>query len=143
MEIQEILRRIDYAHADLELGSKRWIGCFEASTFLSEVSDGKIECKILHVGAPSELNTHLFGTVTEHLVEIGSPVMVGAGDFAYTIIGVSCESRQVLVLDPHLSGSNSKNALSNGYIAWIRIETLFKWNKLRSGFINICLPIHR
>lgn len=142
VDMQRLLRRIDYAHSDLEVGSNRWIGCMEASHILSEISSGKISCRILHANSLFELKRYILDDVQQHLVEQGSPVMVGAGDFAYTIIGVSSESGSILVLDPHFNGADSQNALSKGYIGWMNVEKLFRWTKISSGFINICLPFY-
>lgn len=142
IDMQRLLRRVDYAHSDLEVGSNRWIGCMEASNILSDISHGKISCRILHANSILELKRFIFDDVQEHLVEIGSPAMIGAGDYAYTIIGVSSESGSILVLDPHFNGADSHNALSKGYIGWMNVEKLFRWSKISSGFINICLPFY-
>lgn len=139
-EMQGRLRAVDYAHSDLEIGSNRWIGCFEASTLLSDMSSGRVSSRILHASSLPEMKRFVFDEVKKHLVEIGSPVIVGAGDFAFTIIGVSSEASQVLILDPHYSGSDSQNSVSKGFIAWKDFDKFFAWNRVSSGFINICLP---
>jgi hypothetical protein len=93
-EMQRILKRIDFAHATIEIGSKQWIGCIEASEILGEVSDGRISCRILHAQNLDDLESIIFNEIRNHLVDVGSPVMIGAGNYAFTIIGVSSETKK-------------------------------------------------
>ena len=142
-EIQECLRATDFAHSNLIPGSHTWIGCVEASTVLSTVSEGRIACRILHAKCMQELESFFMTTVKEHLVVIGAPLMVGAGNYAYTIAGVDVEGRAVLVLDPHYreaaGGSDAEKAVAKGSIGWKRIDKFFDFGS-SSSFINICLP---
>ena len=127
LEIQKVLAKVD----NLVMGSKTWIGCIEASMVLGEISSNMIECRIVHMKDLSELKSTLQNTVKEHFISVGSPVLVGAGDFAYTITGITDE--YVFIMDPHFSFCQKMNQ-------WHNIDTFFRSNKMWSaGFINLCL----
>ena len=140
--IQGILKHVDYSYSDLRIGTKQWIGCLEAAAVLSHMSREKIVCRILHASDINDLYDHLLTTVANHLVEHGSPVMVGAGKFAYSIIGVNCREKSVLVLDPHFTGSyaESHKALENNkFVGWKDICRFFNFDRIQGSFINICI----
>ena len=134
LQIQEALRRVDYAHSNLAVGSHTWIGCCEAQHVLSDLSNGEIESRILHAREIHELKDFFRTQVRDHICLVGSPVMVGAGDFAYTILGVS--ERDVLILDPHYASQAHSDPTCVG---WKSIDAFFKkgW---AGGFVNVCLP---
>ena len=141
--IQALLRRVDYAHADLVAGSKKWIGCIEAATVLREASDDRISARILHAGNVAELTALFNEAVKQHLLVSGSPVMVGAGNYAYVVVGIATDA--ALVVDPHycVDGPgcpDARKAVGRGWIGWKRIDTFFDFKKINGNFINICLP---
>ena len=129
--IQKILRKSDFAHEYLVIGSKTWIGCVEASTVLREVCG--VDCRILHAKDVEELASLIVGPLREHFKEVGTPVMIGAGNYAYTIAGVAKEEEKVLVLDPHCTDAK-------GLIEWKDIRKFFDFNTVKGTFVNICSP---
>ena len=133
-EIQTILKRADYAHSDLRVGSRTWIGCVEGSTVLSELSGGRIHCRLLHAESEIRLSELLVTEVRSHLLEVGSPVMIGAGEYAYIVGGVSISTSQVLIMDPHYTGRSTVEACT-----WKSIATFLDFKKIRGTFVNICL----
>lgn len=139
-ELQAMLKKGDYAFGNLSIGSKQWIGCIEAGIILREVSNGRISHKILTAFTIEELEDLFMRQVHQHAIDVGSPVMVGAGDYAFTVIGLSQVEKSVLVIDPHFLGSEYELALSRGYIGWKDVRTFFEFTKTRSQFINICIP---
>jgi hypothetical protein len=140
-EIQKCLKENDYACCDLKIGSKEWIGCVEAGTVLREFSNGSVTCRILTAFTIEELQDFLLTTVVRHILEVGSPVMVGAGDYSFTIIGTSRSSRSVLIADPHFSGKPCVDTMiGKGFLAWKTIDQFFDFARTRSSFINVCLP---
>ena len=134
-EIQGILKRVDYAHSGIRIGSRTWIGCIEASTVLSELSEGRIACTIHHANSSRELAEILLGEGRQHLLKIGSPVMIGAGDYAFVVGGISVIRSSVLIIDPHYNARSHVEACS-----WKAIETFFDFKKIRGDFVNVCLP---
>ena len=134
-DIQGILKRADYAHVDMRIGSRTWIGCIEANTVLSELSDGRIDCRVLHADSVRRLSEILFNEVRDHILEFGSPVMLGAGEYAYVVGGVSRSTSQVLILDPHYTGRSNVEPC-----AWKPVAEFLDFKKIRGAFVNICLP---
>ena len=71
----------------------------------------------------------------------GTPIMIGGGLFAYTIIGVDlCEEKddvRFLILDPHYTGGdgNIKNITSKGWVGW-KDASMFQ----ADAFHNLCMP---
>jgi hypothetical protein len=133
-EIQGILKQADYAHVDMRIGSRTWIGCIEANTVLSELSNGRIDCRVLHVDSVRRLSEILFNEVRDHILEFGSPVMLGAGEYAYVVCGVSPSTSQVLILDPHYTGRSNFEPC-----AWKPVAEFLDFKKIRGEFVNICL----
>jgi hypothetical protein len=141
IELQTLLKDIDYAHASLVPGSKEWIGCIEGGSILHTLSSGKINYKILNAFSIDELEAFLLTDVTRHFVEFGSPVMVGAGSYAYTIVGVSKEDTSVLVLDPHIPQVGTAfTAMAKGFVGWKPIREFLNFKRLKATFVNICIP---
>lgn len=120
------------------LGSKEWIGSFEASIVLNQLYG--VECRIIHVPSGSKVAEQV-GILSQHLDQVGSPIMIG-GDIdgaSKTLIGISSPEEaniQFLIADPHYHGvSDPSVVLSEGHIHWHSME-LFT----ASSFYNFCLP---
>ena len=111
------------------INSKSWVGCLECVTVFA--NDPLIECQILHARDMQDLAIILNATVWEHFLHTGSPVMIGAGSYAYTIVGIS-RNGYLLILDPHTS--NPKTSTK-----WNKISTFFTKKLWSAGFINLCL----
>lgn len=75
-----------------------------------------------------------------HFETQGTPVMIGGGVLAYTLLGIDyCEvTDQVnwLILDPHYTGGEDlKVILDKGWCSW-KTSDLFR----ADAFYNLCLP---
>jgi hypothetical protein len=144
LDLQVVLKTIDYAHADLVVGSREWIGCVEAGSLLSHMSHGSISYKILVASSDESLEELLMTTVLNHFVEFGSPVMLGAGSYAYTIAGLSREARSVLVVDPHYEnskgGADTTSPVRKGFVGWKHVKSFLAFKSLKATFVNICIP---
>mmetsp|Transcript_4054 Transcript_4054/g.12698 ORF Transcript_4054/g.12698 Transcript_4054/m.12698 type:complete len:299 (+) Transcript_4054:196-1092(+) len=105
------------------VGSKEWIGSFELCLFLDVKYD--VPCKILSVNCASELVDHA-STFMEHFTRFGSPIMLGGGSAAVTIVGINVLSNpvKVLVVDPHYTGMGGAEAKAQGYVAWKPLESV-------------------
>ena len=77
----------------------------------------------------------------DHFLKDGTPIMIGGGLFAYTIIGIDlCEEKddvRFLILDPHYTGGdgNIKNITSKGWVGW-KDASMFQ----ADAFHNLCMP---
>jgi len=119
-------------------GSKEWIGANEVCYALEHFTG--ISSRIMHVSAGSEIA--LKGReLAYHFDTQGSPVMIGGGVLAYTILGVQFDSvtgdTHFLILDPHYIGPEDVSVIqSKGWCGWKK-PSLF----VAHAFYNLCMPI--
>lgn len=122
------------------LHSKEWIGAIEISLCLQHY--WSIDCKILNLSSGADFaKVEICRQICQHFEKEGTPVMIGGGVLAYTLLGISFhETRgevQYLILDPHYTGPDSlKIIIDKGWCAW-RSPTLFREDK----FYNLCMPL--
>jgi len=119
------------------IGSKKWIGSTEVG-FVLETACGT-ESRFLSVNSGSELGSRARELVA-HFESQGSPVMIGGGVYAHTILGVAWDedAGEVawLILDPHYTGKEDvKTIHSKGWCGWKGPKF---WNQ--TAFYNMCLP---
>ncbi|XP_049791565.1 ufm1-specific protease 2 [Schistocerca nitens] len=136
-EIQECLVSIGDKPSSF-IGSKQWIGSTEVSFYLETVLG--VTSRILSVSSGEEL-AYQGGELLEHFRTHGTPVMIGGGVLAHTIIGVHyCNETgnlKFLILDPHYTGVDDLSIVqSKGWCGWKSVEF---WSK--GAFYNLCLPL--
>ncbi|KAA8497753.1 putative Ufm1-specific protease [Porphyridium purpureum] len=136
-EIQQTLVRIGDKPSAF-LGSKEWIGANEVCYVLNELTG--ISSRIMHVSAGAEMESK-GRELMQHFQQQGTPVMIGGGVLAYTLLGVSFDhttgKTQFLILDPHYIGQeDEKVILEKGWCGW-KTADLFVPN----SFYNLCMPI--
>ncbi|CAF0892086.1 unnamed protein product [Brachionus calyciflorus] len=136
LEIQKILVECGDKPSNF-IGSKDWIGCFEASIVIDYLYN--VPCKILHCN-PGTLKNH-YQDLLNHFENFASPVMMG-GDLDNASKGVlgignSIHDSFVLIADPHYSvpKANQTELIKNEWIAWRSINSFDN-----SSFYNFCLP---
>lgn len=135
-EIQKCLVDIGDKPADF-IGSKKWIGSTEVGFVLETLY--KIRSRFICVSSGAELASR-GGELAMHFETQGTPVMIGGGVLAHTILGVDynqdTQQTAFLVLDPHYTGSDDlTSALAKGGVAWKNSDF---WNA--NAFYNLCLP---
>ncbi|XP_953439.1 uncharacterized protein TA09880 [Theileria annulata] len=140
-KIQEVLKENDVSHKDLKVGSNTWIGTVECGYFLNWYLGYMY--KTLYLNDVSEFRNYNV-VIADHLKSQGTPVIVGAGAYAYVILGICVESEQgevaYLIADPHYTGEDSiKNVVNKGGIGWKKVGFLSKASE--GKFINLCLPL--
>jgi len=119
------------------IGSKKWIGSTEVG-FVLETACG-VESRFLSVSRGSDLASRA-RDLADHFRVQGSPVMIGGGVYAHTILGVAWGEEegevQWLVLDPHYTGQDDmKTIQAKGWCGWKGPKF---WNQ--TAFYNLCLP---
>lgn len=107
------------------VGSQQWVGAVELGLVLQE--ELGVEYRILSVPSGRDV-PGLAGELAVHFKTHGTPVMIGGGVLAYTLLGVhrSEESGRVafLILDPHYVGPEDAAAIvKGGWVAWKELET--------------------
>ena len=120
------------------IGSNGWIGAVEVNLVLNELLG--IESQIIFCPSGKDISSK-GRELIYHFQNNGTPVMIGGGVFAYTILGVDYDivkgDCMFLILDPHYSGEDDvKTIISKGFCNWKSID-LFK----KESFYNMCLPM--
>jgi hypothetical protein len=96
------------------VGSSEWIGSMEISFCLNKMLG--VESKILNVSKGSELGEKI-RELEYHFENEGTPVMIGGGAYAYTILGIDFNELtgevKYLVLDPHYVGIDEIKTVLN------------------------------
>ncbi len=75
-----------------------------------------------------------------HFENYGTPVMIGGGVLAYTLLGIDFNEQtndiKFLILDPHYGGAEDLKIIKErGWCGW-KTADLFK----KDAFYNLCLP---
>ncbi|EFA01874.1 ufm1-specific protease 2 [Tribolium castaneum] len=119
------------------IGSKQWIGSTEVNYVLNTLLG--VTCKILYVSSGEEMGSK-GPELLSHFENHGSPVMIGGGVLAHTILGVDYNSQsgnlRFLILDPHYTGGEDLHTIQNkGWCGWKSVDF---WDK--TAYYNMCLP---
>jgi len=135
-EVQKCLVDIGDKEAKF-IGSKQWIGSTEVGFVLNKALN--VESRFVSVAQGSDLVCKARELLL-HFQGQGSPVMIGGGVYAHTILGVAWNQVNGdvawLVLDPHYTGQEDvKTILSKGWCGWKGPQF---WNQ--TAFYNMCLP---
>eukprot|EP00128_Syssomonas_multiformis_P012905 Colp12_sorted_trinity150504_noHs@1063 len=136
-EIQEAL----VAAGDKEppfVGSTQWIGSFEVSIVLDQLYN--VVSKIIHVSSGAEIAGRA-RELAHHFDTQGTPIMIGGGVLAHTILGVDYNERtgdvRFLILDPHYTGAEDLKIIqSKGWCSWKDPNTFF----VATAHYNMCCP---
>ncbi|XP_026990796.1 ufm1-specific protease 2 [Tachysurus fulvidraco] len=119
------------------VGSRQWIGSIEVQAVLNQLLG--VNSKILFVSHGSELASK-GRELANHFQTEGTPVMIGGGVLAHTILGVAWSetSGQIrfLILDPHYTGGEDLQTITDkGWCGWKGPEF---WDQ--NAYYNLCLP---
>ena len=119
IQIQEALVSIGDKPRNF-IGSRQWIGSFEVGICLDKLL--KVSSKILHVPCGAEMACK-GRELIDHFREQGTPIMVGGGVLAHTILGVHFDESsgdiKFLILDPHFTGNEDlKTVQEKGWCGW-------------------------
>nr|XP_033330959.1 ufm1-specific protease 2 [Megalopta genalis] len=119
------------------IDSKQWIGSTEVGFVLESLLG--ISVKILCASTGEEVS-QLAPNLIHHFQTQATPVMIGGGVLAHTILGVSCDEStgdvKFLILDPHYTGTEHlPTIISKGWCGW---KSKDFWKK--NAFYNMCLP---
>ena len=119
------------------IGSKQWIGSTEVG-FVLETACG-VQSRFVSVSQGSDLSSKARELMV-HFSTQGTPVMIGGGVYAHTILGVAWDEAsgdcKWLILDPHYTGAEDiKTIHAKGWCGW---KGPGFWNQ--TAFYNMCLP---
>lgn len=135
-EIQQALVDVGDKQASF-VGSRQWIGSIEVQAVLNELLG--VTSKIMFVSQGSELGSK-GRELANHFTTEGTPVMIGGGVLAHTILGVAWSEItgeiRYLILDPHYTGAEDLPTITEkGWCGWKGPEF---WDQ--TAYYNLCLP---
>ncbi|XP_044748570.1 ufm1-specific protease 2-like [Coccinella septempunctata] len=120
------------------IGSRQWIGSMEVNFVLNSLLG--VTCRIINVSNGLEM-AYEGPQLVRHFEEYGTPIMIGGGNLAHTILGVDYNEGtgniKFLILDPHYVGPEDLNVIqTKGWCGWKGLEF---WSK--TSYYNMCLPL--
>lgn len=135
-EIQSVLVDVGDKQPSF-IGSQKWIGSQEVCFVLSHLYN--LDSKFINVSSGSEL-VYKARELGSHFESQSTPVMIGGGVLAHTIIGIDFNDKNgdvgYLILDPHYTGEEDISIiLKKGWCGWKKNAF---WDK--NAFYNLCLP---
>lgn len=126
------------------VGSRQWIGAIELGYCLDQWLGATY--KVLTLSRGEEIMQQ-GRELARHFDTQGSPVMIGGGLLAHTILGVDYNAQTgdcaLLILDPHYKGAEDvKTIQGQGWCGWKRGPTAESAGDLfdRSAFYNLLMP---
>ncbi|XP_057472814.1 probable Ufm1-specific protease [Actinidia eriantha] len=125
------------------IGSRDWIGAIELSFVLDKLLG--VSCKVISVRSGAELPEKC-RELALHFETQGTPIMIGGGVLAYTLLGVDYNDVSgdcaFLILDPHYTGSDDlKKIVNGGWCGWKKaVDSKGKHFFLHDKFYNLLLP---
>ncbi|XP_066354128.1 probable Ufm1-specific protease isoform X1 [Miscanthus floridulus] len=141
-EIQQVLVEIGDKDSSF-IGSCEWIGAIELSFVLDKLLG--VSCKVINVRSGDELPEKC-RELARHFETQGTPVMIGGGVLAYTLIGVDYNEASgdsaFLILDPHYTGTDDlKKIVNGGWCGWKKsVDSKGRNFFLKDKFYNLLLP---
>lgn len=105
------------------IGSKNWIGAIELGYVLDSLYN--IQSKIITVADGSNMAS-VAREIGQHFDTHGTPIMIGGGVLAYTLLGIDYNEDTgdcaFLILDPHYTGSDDLVKIQKGkWVAWKQV----------------------
>lgn len=136
-QIQEILVKLGDKPKSF-IDSRQWIGSTEVAMVLQSYMG--IDSRILNVRTGAQM-ADLGPDLSMHFQSQGTPIMIGGGVLAHTILGIdyNAETNELkfLILDPHYTGADDLAVIqSKGWCTW---KTTNFWDK--KSYYNLCMPI--
>ncbi|KAI3353156.1 hypothetical protein L3Q82_019706, partial [Scortum barcoo] len=96
------------------VGSRQWIGSIEVQAVLNQLLG--VTSKIMFVSQGSELASK-GRELANHFLTEGTPIMIGGGVLAHTILGVAWSETtgqiRYLILDPHYTGAEDLQVITD------------------------------
>ncbi|XP_046377282.2 ufm1-specific protease 2-like [Haliotis rufescens] len=119
------------------VGSRKWIGSLEVGYCLDQLIG--VTCKIMNVSSGGDLASK-GRELASHFTHQGTPIMIGGGVLAHTILGVDFDevtgNIRFLILDPHYTESEDlKVILDKGWCGWKGPDF---WEV--NSHYNLCMP---
>ena len=143
-EIQKVL--VDHCGQDAKqlLGKKMWLGSQDLGYYLDHMLGVTCVTEIFHSGDDVPGGGR---KLLHHFQTQGTPVMIGGGELAFTLLGVERDERtggiRYLIMDPHYQGADELSSIQPKWVGWKSGDSLTHLNtKLFKAdtFYSFCLP---
>jgi len=126
------------------LGKKQWLGSQDVSLFLGDALG--VSCKFLECPSGDDVAANA-RTLAHHFETQGTPVMIGGGELAFTLLGVDFNANsgnaRFLIMDPHYVGPDDISQIQPKWVGWKSQDSLTHLGtKLfhKDKHYNLCLP---
>jgi len=143
-EIQQ--RLVDHCgqSRDELLGKKMWIGSLELGLFLEHALG--VECRTASYQSGDDVAAD-GRRLAHHFQTQGTPVMIGGGQLAFTLLGVHWDPTsgdiRYLIMDPHYTGADDLAQIQPKWVGWKSADSpTHLGTKLfdKDVFYNLCFP---
>jgi len=143
-EIQKVL--VDHCGQDADdlLGKKKWLGSFDLSLFLEHALG--VQCKTISCNSGHDIAINA-RQLCHHFDTQGTPVMIGGGQLAFTLLGVDFNDKtgeaRFLIMDPHYTGPDDLAQIQPKWVGWKSQDSITHMGtKLfqKGETYNLCLP---
>lgn len=136
-QVQEILVRLGDKPKEF-VNSRQWIGSAEVAMVIQAYLG--VDSRILNVRTGAEM-AQMAPDLCMHFTSQGTPIMIGGGVLAHTILGIDhnpeTQELKFLILDPHYTGSEDLHTIQlKGWCSWKGVNF---WDK--KAYYNMCMPI--
>ena len=105
--------------ADELLGKKMWIGSLELGLFLEHALG--VECRTASYQSGDDVAAD-GRRLAHHFQTQGTPVMIGGGQLAFTLLGVHWDPTsgdiRYLIMDPHYTGADDLAQIQPKWVGW-------------------------
>lgn len=144
-EIQSVLVSIGDKPASF-VGTKDWIGSQEVGYCLQEYTGN--ESRFIFCNKGSQIADKA-RELSRHFDEQGTPIMIGGGNLAFTLLGVAHNTAtgevKFLILDPHYIGPHNMQAIQSKVVMLEGYKAIpCTWRGLEAftdkSFYCLCLP---
>lgn len=144
-EIQKTL--VDHCGQDPGplLGKKMWLGSQDLAYYMEHQLGVTCRTEYFQSGDDVSSGGRKF---LHHFETQGTPVMIGGGELAFTLIGVDFNEKtgeiKYLIMDPHYEGHDDVAMIRPKWVGWKSADTLTHLNtKLfkKDTYYMFCLPM--
>ena len=144
LEIQKRLVEHCGQPRDELLGKKMWIGSLELSLFLEHAIG--VECRTASYQSGDDIAAD-GRRIAHHFETQGTPVMIGGGELAFTLLGVHFDPQsgdiRYLIMDPHYTGADDISQIQPKWVGWKSADSLTHMGTplfTNDKFYNFCFP---
>lgn len=98
-----------------------------------------VECRVITVSDGADVPGKA-RELARHFENVGTPIMIGGGVLAYTLLGVDWNEKTgecaFLILDPHYTGGEVLKTIQGQWCGWKRADAIF----VPGAFYNLLCP---